>query len=63
MRAGKIGHLVARATVVGLLTAGAWFAATAVANAGYDWNIAPVDPPISSPSPSATDSAPAGADS
>jgi hypothetical protein len=43
MRAGKIGRLVVRAIIVGLLTIAGWFAATAVANADYAWNISPPD--------------------
>lgn len=54
MRAGKIGLMVGRAAVVGLLTAGAWWAATAAAHAENDWQIGPADGTPTDPRPAST---------
>ena len=43
MRSKKIARAAVRAIVVGLVTAGAWFAATSVASADFTWTISPSD--------------------
>jgi hypothetical protein len=45
MRVGKIGRWVVRAIIVGLLTAGAWAAATMTAQAENHWEIGPMNGP------------------
>lgn len=51
MRAGKVGRLVVRAVVVGLLTLFGWLAATSAAHATWEWNIGPADGNSSTPEP------------
>jgi hypothetical protein len=45
MRAGKIGRVVVRAIIVGLLALGAWAAATMAAHAEHGWEIGSQDGP------------------
>jgi hypothetical protein len=45
MRAGKIGRVVVRAVIVGVIALGAWAAATMVAHAEHGWEVGPQDGP------------------
>lgn len=60
MRAGKIVRVVVRAAIVGLLTAGAWLAASAAAHADNEWLIGPTGGDPSGPRPAVVDTAESG---